>query len=225
LVAPTADVARAASLWRLPLLADALPAWAWPLRPAPSAPRRPPRAPAPPPRGGHEAQVALGDLLDRFGRAGHGVALLALALPAFLPLPLTGTPVGIGIVIAACRIALGLPRPWMPGFLRRVRLRRSLVLGGHAPPDRGAAPAGPSAATPLAVRGRGDRAMAARIVRPGGGLGDPRAHPFGNQLPALAVAAFGLGLVRRDGFAVLVGHGLTVLALGWAVALLFAGTG
>ena len=47
--------------------------------------------------------------------------------------------------------------------------------------------------------------------------------PLGNQLPSLAAAAFGLALLRRDGVAALAGHALTLLAAGWAVALLATG--
>jgi hypothetical protein len=47
--------------------------------------------------------------------------------------------------------------------------------------------------------------------------------PLGNQLPALAGAAFGLALLRRDGVAALAGHALTLLATAWAVALVLTG--
>jgi hypothetical protein len=47
--------------------------------------------------------------------------------------------------------------------------------------------------------------------------------PFGNQLPSLAVAAIGLGLLRRDGAFVLAGYGLAAASAAWTGALLLAG--
>jgi hypothetical protein len=47
--------------------------------------------------------------------------------------------------------------------------------------------------------------------------------PFGNQLPSLAVAAIGLGLLRRDGAFVIAGYGFAIATAAWTAALLLAG--
>jgi hypothetical protein len=49
--------------------------------------------------------------------------------------------------------------------------------------------------------------------------------PFGNQLPSLAIAAIGLGLLRGDGVFVLVGYGFAAATLAWTATLVFAGAG
>jgi hypothetical protein len=48
--------------------------------------------------------------------------------------------------------------------------------------------------------------------------------PFGNFAPALALVAFALGFMARDGLAVLLALGLSVAALAWAGLLLVVGT-
>ena len=48
--------------------------------------------------------------------------------------------------------------------------------------------------------------------------------PLGNFMPALALIAVSLGLIVRDGAAILAGLALTVLAIGWTAALVFAGS-
>ena len=126
-------------------------------------------------------------------------------------------------MIAALQMLFGHSHPWLPGFLRRVRLRRDLVLASMRRLT--------AAFRRVGLRSR----RRLRLVSSGGGrrllaLSAFLASlvvlvpiPFGNQLPALAVAAFGFGLVRRDGVMILAGHALTLLALGWAAVLLLAG--
>jgi hypothetical protein len=171
--------------------------------------------------------ITLGELVDGAGRAGFGAVLLALALPAALPVPMTGMPAGIGVLITAGRLLLGYEHPWLPGPLRRVRLQRSAVRAGlrrlarllrragRRPPRRGGR-AAQSIGGPL---GRWLTGVSVTLA----GLVILVPIPFGNQLPGLAVAALGLGLLRRDAAALLAGHVLTLLALAWATAVLLAG--
>ena len=49
--------------------------------------------------------------------------------------------------------------------------------------------------------------------------------PFGNQLPALGCAAYGLGLIRRDGVMILAGHALVAAGLAWNAVLVLLGIG
>ncbi|MFO1062049.1 MAG: exopolysaccharide biosynthesis protein [Dongiaceae bacterium] len=47
--------------------------------------------------------------------------------------------------------------------------------------------------------------------------------PFGNAVPAVALIVIALGLMARDGVAILCGLGISVVALAWTGLLLFAG--
>jgi hypothetical protein len=170
--------------------------------------------------------MTLGTLLDRAGWPGAGALLVVLAAPAFLPVPLlpTGVVAGAALALLAAQMLAGTPQPWLPDRVRRVRFRRALVAAGVArvlwllrrlglaprPRLSWAARTGPARGLMAASL----LAAALILVLP---------LPFGNQLPALAGAAFGLALMRRDGVAALMGHVLTLLAAGWAVVLIMTG--
>jgi len=152
--------------------------------------------------------------------------MVVLAAPAFLPVPLlpTGIVAGAALALLAVQMLTGAPRPWLPVRVRRLRLRRAVVAAGvtrvlgllrHlglAPRPRWSWAARTGAARCF---------MAVSLLAAGVILVLPL--PLGNQLPALAGAAFGLALLRRDGVAAVMGHALTLLATGWAVALAISG--
>lgn len=173
-----------------------------------------------------ERRIALGALADRFGMAGAGGLLLLLAVPAFLPVPLpTGVPAGFAVALLGAQLAIGMPRPWLPGWLRRFELRRALVAEGVARLFR------ILRRLRLRLHRRWPRAVGTDgVPRPlpgmvlvGCGVVLILPLPFGNQLPSLAVAAIGLGLLRRDGVFVMAGYGFAVAAAAWTAALLLAG--
>lgn len=176
---------------------------------------------------GMAREVALDELAERFGMAGAGALLLLLAIPAFLPIPLpTGIPAGLAMALLGVQIALGQRRPWLPGWIGRFRLRRDQVAQGLA------RLLGLLRRLGLRLRRRLPAAVGAEgmprplpgIVLVGCGLVIVLPLPFGNQLPSLAVAAIGLGLLRRDGLFVLAGYALAAAAAGWTALLLVAGT-
>lgn len=165
-------------------------------------------------------------MLDRAGWGGAGALLVVLAAPAFLPVPLlpTGIVAGAALALLAAQMLAGAPRPWLPARVRRLRLRRAVVAAGVA------RVLGLLRYLGLAPRPRWSwaaRAGAARCFMAvsllAAGLILMLPLPLGNQLPALAGAAFGLALLRRDGVAAVMGHALTLLATGWAVALVISG--
>ncbi|WP_237217381.1 exopolysaccharide biosynthesis protein [Falsiroseomonas oryziterrae] len=173
-----------------------------------------------------DRSVALGALADRFGMAGAGALLLLLAVPAFLPVPLpTGIPAGVAAAAIGAQIALGHDRPWLPCWARRFSLRRDQVASGIGRLFR-------------ILRRLGLR-LRRRLPQAVGTHGAPRPLtglvlvvcgivlilplPFGNQLPSLAIAAVGLGLLRGDGLFVLVGYAFAAATLAWTSALVFAG--
>lgn len=171
-------------------------------------------------------EVALGQLTDRFGMAAAGAMLLLLSVPAFLPIPLpTGVPAGIAMALIGAQLAWGAERPWLPQWLARFRLRRDQVAAGLGRLFRLMRRVGLRLRRrlPEVVGANGRPRPIAGAVLVACGVVIVLPLPFGNQLPSLAVAAIGLGLLRRDGVFVLAGYGLAAASAAWTAVLLLAG--
>ena len=70
--------------------------------------------------------LRLEELLTRFRQRAYGVLLIAVLLPAFLPLPIgAGAVSGPLTCLIGLQLLLGLPQPWLPGVLRRRGVARS----------------------------------------------------------------------------------------------------
>jgi len=162
-----------------------------------------------------EERVSMRAMAQAHGPDAHGTLLLLLAMPCLLPVPGVGTVLGLGMAAVALamwrgqcepclpqRVAeLELPRPWAQRVL--VGLASAYALAGRHAKARLSHLAfmGRRSATAIAVG-----LMAVIVVMP---------IPFGNLLPALALVLIGLGLVFRDGLAVILGllmSGVAVVA-------------
>lgn len=164
-------------------------------------------------------RVSLQSLAQAHGCAAQGTLLLLMAAPCLLPVPGVGTVLGLGMAALAAAMWRGqltenlparvghieLPRPWA----QRVLL---LLAGAYAAAGRLAR----ARLTHLAGAGRRSWTaatvglMAVIVVLP---------IPFGNVLPALALMLIGLGLVFRDGVAMLIGMTTAALALALTAGL------
>ena len=153
-----------------------------------------------------------------------GALLVALALPGFVPVPLPfGFIPGTAIILLAAQLLAGREQPWLPAFVDRHGMSRATVTRalrrllrvlrriGLRPRRR-----------PPAMEGWGARRLIA-LALIANGLAMAVPLPFATQLPSLAVSAFGLGLMRRDGVVVLAGHVLTAVATAWTTAMVWGG--
>ena len=152
-----------------------------------------------------DERVSMRTMAQAHGPEAHGTLLLLLAMPCLLPVPGVGTVLGLGMAALAVamwrghcapclpqRVAeLELPRHWAQQVL--VGLASAYALAGRHARARLShlAISGQRSATALAVG-----LMATIVVMP---------IPFGNLLPAVALVFIGLGLVFRDGVAVILG--------------------
>jgi hypothetical protein len=160
-----------------------------------------------------EEGVSMRAMAQAHGPEAHGTLLLLLAMPCLLPVPGVGTVLGVGMAALAVAMWRGQGEPCLPQRVANLELprhwaRRVLevlaavyaLAGRHARARLGHL-AGPTWRSALAVV---VGSMALIVVLP---------IPFGNLLPALALMLIGLGLVFRDGIAVILGLLMSGVAL------------
>lgn len=171
----------------------------------------------------HAERISLQELATCHGQAAQGAWLILLALPCALPIPGTGTVLGMGLLILSWRMLYGHDLSQLPQRVGRFELSRDHAhkvlsalsrlhsLAGRWCRTRWSGlvdqldkPSGWSILPALVAL------MAVLIVLP---------IPFGNVLPSMAVALLGLGLVHRDGLMVLLSAGMATLATAYVVGL------
>ena len=170
-------------------------------------------------------RVTLGALFERLGPEGLGLALLLLTLPTLIPVPgPIGMTFGPLIAFVALQVMAGARALWLPAMLRRrtlpgVLLRRVIA---RAWPGLSRAEQWLQEGRLATLAGRRARmALALPLLMLAAAIMLP--IPFGNIAPALALIAFSLGFMARDGAMILVALALTVAALIWTGVLAWVG--
>lgn len=166
----------------------------------------------------HGRSVTLGETLDAVGTRAHGCALLLLALPDTLPLPVPSLSVVLALPLLAITAHLAVfgGSGGLPGRLGGVLLPMGLVGALRvrvAPLLRRAERLSHPRWTPLAGP---ERALALVCLYLSAMLLLPL--PFFNAPPALCLALLAWGMVQRDGVFVvagLAGTAVMTAALGW----------
>jgi len=160
-----------------------------------------------------EERVSMQTLAQAHGTAAHGTLLLLMAGPCLLPVPGVGTVLGFGMAALAAAMWQGHPSACLPRRVAELELSRhwaQRVLGMLASAYAMAGRFARARLSHLASAGRRSWTAAAIglmafiVVLP---------IPFGNLLPALAMMLIGLGLIFRDGIAVVLGLVTAGLAL------------
>jgi hypothetical protein len=170
-----------------------------------------------------EQPVTLGEVIAVLRGRAYLLLVALIALPFLTPIPMVGlsTPFGVVIALVALRLALGL-KPWLPARL----LRREVPAGffgrvlGLA---RGIVGAIERLARPRLtfVTATGALVRLHALVMLGSALALmlPLPIPFTNSLPAWAILLLAVGLLERDGAAVLLGYGMAALTVAYFVVL------
>ena len=157
-------------------------------------------------------RISVGDLLLVLGDRAIGALLFIFAVPNILPAP-PGTSVILGapLVFLAAQLTFGM-RPWLPGLISRRSMARTdfhgmmrRVLPWLERAEKLLLPRFKVLALPPVeyVVGLACLLLATVLVLP---------IPLGNMLPALAISLFALGLLERDGYAIVGGVVATVAA-------------
>ena len=157
-------------------------------------------------------RIAVGDLLQALGDRAIGALLFIFAFPNILPVPPgTSAVLGAPLVFLAAQLTFGM-RPWLPQMISRRSMSRADFHGMVAKVapwlERGEKMLRPRAsalALPPAeyMLGLVCLLLAVVLVLP---------IPLGNMLPALAISLLALGLLERDGYAILAGVAAAAVA-------------
>ncbi len=172
--------------------------------------------------------VSIGDLVEHLHERGFGFLLLILSLPMALPLPV---PPGINIIMASPLIlltaqqAVGYHQIWLPKWIMNKNIKRekmSLIIQKSIPWFE---------KLDIIIKPRMEfltRGISSNII---GILGLIMALticvplPLTNTIPSFGIALMAIGLINRDGFAVVAG---AVIGITWvcllSAAILFLGT-
>ncbi len=166
-------------------------------------------------RAGH--RVTLGDALDQAGSRMHGAAILLLALPESIPLPIPsfGAILGIPLIVISAHLVLFGEQSDLPRRARDVALPQKMItvmmrylMGPLQRAERLTQDRLPALVRRDRLVGVACLTMSLLLLLP---------LPFMNAPPAVALVCMSWGLVQRDGLFVALGLGI---AAGFIVTLL-----
>lgn len=168
-----------------------------------------------------EDDTTIGTLVDSLGERAFGALMFIFAVPNIIPTPPgTSAILGLPLVILTWQVLIGRQSLWLPAVVRHRRISRELISSFV------------NKVTP--VMARLERILKPRIgflvssdasERLIGLVTFPLAValflpiPFGNILPAAAIACVALGLAERDGLAVAVGYALALASVALLAAI------
>lgn len=158
-------------------------------------------------------RVTLAEIVSGLGDRGLGVLIAIFALPNILPstVPFGNVATGIPPLVFAVQLMLGVDHLILPGFLARRKIgthwlkalapRVADVLSWF---ERLLTPRMEWVTGPRAERIVGVIAIVLALV-------STLPIPFGHNLPALGLVLIGLGLIERDGLAILIGSAIGMI--------------
>jgi hypothetical protein len=167
-------------------------------------------------------RIRLGEVVDALGERGFGVLILLFARPNLVPgpaMPGFSAAFAIPLALLSAQLAGGRAEPRLPRWI----LRRSMTLAGFRHLVSYAAPPMQRIERWLRPRpGVPERkflGLALLVLT----LALAMPIPFANIPPAMVLALIALGLIEKDGRAVVVGLALGIPACAWVAVLSFAG--
>lgn len=162
---------------------------------------------------GEQESLAVGEVVDLFGRRAFGALMFVFSIPNLLPLPPgSSTLLGAPLLLLSPQVALGISTLWLP---RIIDDRKVTGASLHAAFNR-----------LLPWVERIERVSRPRLTFMFGPAGDRIIGvictllsfvlilpiPLGNLLPALTIGVLGFSLFQRDGVFALLGYALAAVS-------------
>ncbi len=170
---------------------------------------------------GASERLKVREVVDVFGDEALGAVMLVFALISLLPLPPGSAAItGIPLIFLSLQLAVGRDSLWFPRRIMEASAPREAVRKGmkRAGPALGLAERLTQPRFRWLTSSAAEKVigvlcllLAVMLVLP---------IPLGNVAPSAAIALFSLGIMQKDGVAVLLGGGATgisatILVLGW----------
>ncbi|MBV8538116.1 MAG: exopolysaccharide biosynthesis protein [Alphaproteobacteria bacterium] len=176
-------------------------------------------------QGPEHERATVGELVAKLDERAHALVLLLLAAPNLTPgpsMPGFSTIFGVPLCIVAFEMIMGRRALRLPRFLARISIPRRRIAGFIVKLEpllqrieRVLKPRRPAFGSPAATRGLGVACLFLAVL-----LSLP--IPVFSLLPALALVIVALGLLARDGVAVISGLGLGLVACGILIGIVLA---
>jgi hypothetical protein len=172
-------------------------------------------------------RISVGEIADALRERGFGLVFVLLALPNAVPgpaIPGLSTLTGLPLAFVALELAWGKDEPDLPAWIRR----RSMSRDGFSRLVERLRPT--LLRLEAVIRPRYPRLTAPRAERLLGAFGVLAALvlalplPTANLLMGCGLAALGLGLMERDGGAIMVGIAVCLWGAAWSFLLLWLGS-
>lgn len=176
--------------------------------------------------GSPDEPLTIRDINDTMGERAFGIVILLFTLPNCFPIP--GIPgvsliTGLPVVFFAVQLVWGAKHPYLPHWIQKYSITR----GALAKMLQKAEPYWKKIEKAIRpryffmVEGIGDRWIGIMSLVLAILLSLP--IPAGNLLPGIALAILSLGLIQRDGGAVMIGYGLSIISITWIGILIWSG--
>ncbi len=163
----------------------------------------------------------MGELVDSFGERAFGALMFVFAVPNIIPTPPgTSAILGLPLVILTFQVMMGRQSLWLPQVVRQRRISRTLIETFVAKVTPVMARLERVLKPRLSFIAAND--LAERLI---GLVSFPLSIilflpiPFGNILPATAIALLALGLAERDGIATLAGYVMSIASVAVLAAI------
>jgi hypothetical protein len=178
-------------------------------------------------RKGDGEKVSAQEVIDALGPRAFGLSIIVIMAPVCLPMP-PGVPTVAGVILSifAMQLIFGYKSPWLPGWVRRLKINRKKLLHGIDALERRliwveriAHPRWKFMTSGLGVRliGVVFLVLGFILILP---------IPFlGNLPPAIAASILALALAQRDGLLAFGGFAAAAgaVAFTWKIALATVG--
>jgi hypothetical protein len=175
--------------------------------------------------GSDQDKATLGDMVEAFGSRGYGPFLIVPPLIELSPIGgIPGVPTVLAAIITlfAVQILFGREHMWLPGFLRKRTIKGEKLV-------KAADKLRPLAERmvrwfhnrlPVLTKGPAKRVAAGACIALACTVAPLELLPFASSAPMLAIAAFGVALLVRDGVLMIVAVLLALGAIGVGAGLL-----